>query len=167
MNTTGGGWIVIQRNKWGSLVDFNKNWNEYEEGFGDLHTEFWYELENIHHLTKNGKWEMRVDFLTYRNIWSHYMYQHFSVGSATEKYPLSIGGYIGVDGNQYHTRMKFSTPDNDNDISSINCAAKHKTGWWYSNCYSTNPNTQPPDEGTDGSVKLIETKICPKDCITQ
>ena len=110
---------------------------------------------------------MRVDFLTYRNIWSHYIYQHFSVGSASENYPLSIGGYIGVAGNQYHTRMKFSTPDNDDDISSINCAAKHKTGWWYSNCYSTNPNTQPPDEGTDGSVKLIETKIRPKDCITQ
>ena len=94
MNTTGGGWIVIQRNKWGTLVDFNKNWTEYEEEFGDLHTEFWYGLENIHYLTKNGKWGMRVDFLTYRNIWSHYIYQHFSVGSASEKYPLSVGGYV-------------------------------------------------------------------------
>ena len=167
MNATGGGWIVIQRNKWGSLVDFNKNWTEYEEGFGDLHTEFWYGLENIYHLTKNGKWEMRVDFLTYRNFPSNYTYQHFSVGKASDKYPLSIGGYIGTDGNQYHTGMKFSTPDNDNDISSINCAAKHMTGWWYSNCYSTNPNTQPPDEGTHGSVKLIEIKIRPKDCIMQ
>ena len=41
MNTTGGEWIVIQRNKWGSLVDFNKNWTEYEEGFGDLHILVW------------------------------------------------------------------------------------------------------------------------------
>ena len=30
MNATGGGWIVIQRNKWGSLVDFNKNWTKYD-----------------------------------------------------------------------------------------------------------------------------------------
>ena len=26
MTTDGGGWIVIQRNKKDSLVDFNKNW---------------------------------------------------------------------------------------------------------------------------------------------
>ena len=52
MNTTNGGWIVIQRNKKDSLVNFNKNWTDYEEGFGDLNTEFWYGLENIHFLTK-------------------------------------------------------------------------------------------------------------------
>jgi len=62
MNTTNGGWIVIQRNKKNSSVNFNKNWTEYEEGFGDLNTEFWYGLENIHFLSNNGKWEMRVDY---------------------------------------------------------------------------------------------------------
>ena len=46
MNTTNGGWIVIQRNKKDSLVNFTKNWADYEEGFGDLNTEFWYGLEN-------------------------------------------------------------------------------------------------------------------------
>ena len=47
MTTDGGGWIVIQRNKKDSLVDFNKNWTDYETGFGDLNTEFWYGLETI------------------------------------------------------------------------------------------------------------------------
>ena len=40
MITDGGGWIVIQRNKKDSLVNFNKNWTDYEKGFGDLNTEF-------------------------------------------------------------------------------------------------------------------------------
>ena len=40
MTTDGGGWIVIQRNKKDSLVNFNKNWTDYEKGFGDLNTEF-------------------------------------------------------------------------------------------------------------------------------
>ena len=62
MITDGGGWTVIQRNKKNSLVNFNRNWAEYEEGFGDLTTEFWYGLSAIHCLTQRGQWEMRVDY---------------------------------------------------------------------------------------------------------
>jgi len=43
-------WIVIQRNKKNSQVSFNRNWAYYEEGIGDLNTEFWYGLKNIHSL---------------------------------------------------------------------------------------------------------------------
>ena len=48
MITDGGGWIVIQRNKKDSLVNFNRNWADYEKGFGNLTTEFWYGLAEIH-----------------------------------------------------------------------------------------------------------------------
>ena len=58
MITDGGGWTVIQRNKKGSLVNFNRNWDDYEEGFGDLTTEFWYRLSAIHCLTQRGQWEI-------------------------------------------------------------------------------------------------------------
>ena len=46
MITDGGGWIVIQRNKKDSQLNFNKNWTDYEEGFGDLNKEFWYGLSS-------------------------------------------------------------------------------------------------------------------------
>ena len=39
----GGGWLVVQRRKDGS-VSFDRGWIEYEEGFGDLNGEFWYGL---------------------------------------------------------------------------------------------------------------------------
>ena len=167
MNTTNGGWIVIQRNKKDSLVNFNKNWTDYEEGFGDLHTEFWYGLENIHFLTKNGKWEMRVDYQRNDKTWSYLHYNQFSVGSASEEYPLTVGGFTGVGSDQFtsHNGIKFSTPDNDNDIHSkanYNCAARYTSGWWHTACYRVNLNRQPPSVGL-----FSEMKIRPKDCITQ
>ena len=55
MTTANGGWIVIQRNRKDSSVSFIRNWKEYENGFGDLSTDFWYGLEAIYALTKSSK----------------------------------------------------------------------------------------------------------------
>ena len=41
MSTDSGGWIVIQRNRLNSSLNFNKNWKEYEDGFGDPNEDFW------------------------------------------------------------------------------------------------------------------------------
>ena len=62
MTTADGGWTVIQRNRNGSSVSFNRNWREYEDGFGYLTGEFWYGLKVIHTLSQNSRWEIRVDF---------------------------------------------------------------------------------------------------------
>ena len=170
MNTTNGGWIVIQRNKKDSLVNFNKNWTDYEEGFGDLITEFWYGLENIHFLTKNVKWEMRVDYQRNDKTWSYLHYNQFSVGNVSEEYPLTVGGFTGVETDPFASHplngMKFSTPDNDNDKWSSNCAAHFKSGWWYNSCSHININRQSPHV-CPNSVLFSEMKIHPKDCITQ
>ena len=172
MTTDGGGWIVIQRNKKDSLVNFNRSWSDYEEGFGDLQAEFWYGLRTIHFLTDNGQWDMRVDYQKYDETWSYYHYNQFSVGSASEEYPLTVGGFTGVGTDLFnyqphpHNGMKFSTPDNDNDKhSGHNCAAGGKSGWWYNSCSHININRQPPYIA--GYILFSEMKICPKDCITQ
>ena len=34
----------------------------------------------------------------------------------------------------YHSGMKFSTIDRDNNKSSINCASGNNGGWWYYGC---------------------------------
>ena len=109
MVTDGGGWTVIQRNKKNSPVDFNRQWTDYEKGFGDLNTEFWYGLESLHCLTQRGQWEMRVDYQFNNKTWSYLHYNQFSVGSASEEYPLTVGGYTGVDTNHFaiHNSMQF------------------------------------------------------------
>ena len=54
----GGGWTVIQSRKDGS-VDFKKrDWVEYEDGFGNLHGEFWIGLRSMHCLTSQENWEL-------------------------------------------------------------------------------------------------------------
>ena len=119
---------------------------------------------------------MRVDYQLNNKTWFYLHYNLFNVGSVSEEYPLTVGGFTGVgtdsfnDQSHPHNGMKFSTPDNDNDKSSSrNCTAYYKTGWWYHHCYNFNINTQPPRvRGNSlGDALFVEMKIRPKDCITQ
>ena len=136
-------------------MSFDKNWREYEEGFGGLNKDFWAGLELMHTLTQRGQWEMRVDYQKNDKTWSYLHYNNFSVGSASEEYPLTVGGFTGVGTDEFnyryhpHNGMKFSTPDNDSG-----CAASLKSGWWYNRCHQININTQPPD--VHGSVFFSE-----------
>ena len=168
--TDNGGWIVIQRNRKDSTVDFNKTWVDYEKGFGKLKGDFWYGLEAIHCFTQIGQWEMRVDYQKNDKTWSYLHYNQFSVGSASEEYPLTVGGFTGEGTDHFASHplngMKFSTLDNDNDKRGGNCASRLKSGWWYNNCELINVNEQPPDVGGNVRVLFTEMKIRPKDCNT-
>ncbi|XP_065902271.1 fibrinogen-like protein A [Dysidea avara] len=119
-------------------------------------------------LTQTGQWEMRVDYQFNNKTWSHYHYNQFSVGSASEGYPLTVGGFTGegTDWFAHHNTMKFSTPDNDNDHwNSDTCAAAWKSGWWYKICYHINANTQPPYYHHPNIAIFVEMKIRPRNCV--
>ena len=175
MTTDGGGWIVIQRNRINSQLSFKKNWREYEEGFGDLNKEFWAGLELMHILTQRGQWEMRVDYQKNDKTWSYLHYTQFSVGSVSEEYPLTVGGFTGVGmdlfipttTSEILNQMEFSTPDNDNDNASITCGIRYKNGWWYNACAYVNINHQTPIYHYPNTALFTEMKIRPKDCIIQ
>ncbi|CAI9602570.1 unnamed protein product, partial [Staurois parvus] len=47
MDTSGGGWTVIQHRKDGS-VNFHRTWKEYREGFGSTSGEYWLGNEFVH-----------------------------------------------------------------------------------------------------------------------
>ena len=70
MSTANGGWTVIQRNRKNSGLRFNKNWKEYEEGFGDLNGDFWAGLKLMHALTQSGQWELRMDYQKEDKNWT-------------------------------------------------------------------------------------------------
>jgi len=76
--TAGGGWLVIQRRKDGS-VDFNRDWADYEEGFGSLTGEFWYGLRAVHCLTHQGQWELRIDYTLSNGTKGYLSYSKFRV----------------------------------------------------------------------------------------
>jgi len=78
--------------------------------------------------------EMRVDYRKNDKTWSYLHYNRFSVGSASEEYPLAVGGFTGVGNNQlaYQNGWKFSI-DNDRAVS-LNCADHHESGFWFNYC---------------------------------
>ena len=146
-----GGWLVIQRRVEGGIVDFYRDWSDYEEGFGDLEGEFWYGLKNIHCLTNSASVELRMDMEDENGTKITWTYQEFRVEGPENKYRLHIGGGEGTPGTtdvmdysqsfyQNLNDMFFTTKDSDNDQFFQNCAESFKGGWWYSACTVTNPN---------------------------
>ena len=183
MESDGGGWMVILRRKSDTSpqVNFNRTWTEYENGFGDLNTEFWYGLRNIHCLTTRDTVQLQVQ-LNYSNgtelTWT---YHHFRVHGAQNDYRLHVGKAEGPSGfhdaMMIHNGKPFSTFDNDNDDFGENCATRYGGGWWFKGCYHsfltgkhTAKNTWDGIHWTNGRtpgyVSHVEMKIrrmsCPK-----
>ena len=144
METDKGGWIVIQRRVPNGTVNFYRGWKDYEEGFGDLDSEFWYGLRNIHCLTTRESVELRIDLQDEQGNKVTWVYQQFRVDGPDQKYHLHTGQGTGTPGSfdamAYDNNLNFSTFDRDNDQNSGNCAASLKGGWWYNNCHKSNLN---------------------------
>jgi len=168
MTTTDGGWIVIQRNRLGSTLDFNKNLTDYERGFGNLTGDFWYGLEGMECLTQKGRWEMRIDYEFRNRTKSYIHYTSFRVERSGLSYRIVISGYTGIGGDllRLYNNRGFSTADRDVDSNSrINCAMQSKSGFWHDgprNCGLVNPNTRPPLVGVE--VLFVEMKIRQLNC---
>ncbi|XP_062548796.1 fibrinogen-like protein A isoform X2 [Armigeres subalbatus] len=135
--TTDGGWLVIQNRVDGSM-SFEKDWISYRKGFGEGDSNYWIGLENLHLLTTNRSYELRVELKDDSGIQKYASYDEFEIGSAAEYYKLKkLGTYNGTAGDslKHHVGASFSTFDNDFDTNSIvNCAAKTRGGWWFSDC---------------------------------
>ncbi|XP_062446655.1 tenascin isoform X2 [Rhea pennata] len=173
MSQDGGGWIVFLRRQNGK-EDFYKNWRTYVAGFGDPKDEFWIGLENLHKITAQGQYELRVD-LRDRGETAYAVYDRFSVGDAKSRYRLRVDGYSGTAGDSmtYHNGRSFSTFDKDNDSAITNCALSYKGAFWYKNChrvnlmgrYGDNSHSQGVNwfhwKGHEYSIQFAEMKLRP------
>ncbi|XP_026559248.1 tenascin-R [Pseudonaja textilis] len=173
MTTDGGGWIVFQRRQNG-LTDFFRKWADYRIGFGNLEDEFWLGLDNMHKITSQGRYELRIDMRDGQETTFAY-YNKFSIGDARSLYKLRIGEYNGTAGDSlsYHQGRPFSTKDRDNDVAVTNCAMSYKGAWWYKNCHRTNLNGKYGEsrhsqginwyhwKGHEFSIPFVEMKMRP------
>ncbi|XP_072908183.1 tenascin isoform X5 [Hemitrygon akajei] len=173
MTTDGGGWMVFQRRETGE-VDFFRKWKDYAAGFGDPSGEFWLGLENLHKITSEGHYALRVD-LRDQGDTAYAIYDKFSISDARSRYKLHIGEYNGTAGDSlsYHQGRPFSTRDRDNDVAVTNCALSYKGAWWYKNCHRVNLNGKYGAEshsqginwfhwkGHEHSIEFVEMKLRP------
>ncbi|CAH3162350.1 unnamed protein product, partial [Pocillopora meandrina] len=129
--TTGGGWTVIQKRMDGS-VDFNRTWDDYKHGFGNLVGEFWLGLDKINRLTRNKtRNKLRVDLGVKTGKTVHSEYGWFGIGTETAKYSLNLGKIIDAtvsnDSLGPHKGSGFGTWDK----VPAGCTQKIGGGWWY------------------------------------
>ncbi|XP_033754642.1 fibrinogen-like protein 1 [Pecten maximus] len=144
MDTPPGGWLLLQKRKNGA-VDFDRFWNEYKDGFGNVVSEFWIGLDNMFLLTNQDHYELRVDLWDFDDNRVHALYKNFKIDGERDKYKLHASHYEGSaqDSLEMHKGMKFSTPDQDNDNwNNYHCAREWSSGWWYNNCWSALLNGQ-------------------------
>ena len=150
------GFITFQRRKDGS-VNFNRNWEDYKNGFGDLDGEFWLGNENLHKLTHGRNMEMRIWAQTFGGVNVYTYYNNVSIENEENNYRLNGGVYSS--GKRYSpddwiarsANMDFSTFDRDNDIFDDHCAQLYNSGWWMSACFYINLNgPYQPTEAVSG-----------------
>ena len=90
METDDGGWTVFQRRQ-DKTVHFNRQWQNYKKGFGDVNGNFWLGLDIIHQLTNSGQNVHRVDLMDVYNNDAFAVYLRFAVASESEDYELRFG----------------------------------------------------------------------------
>ena len=143
-------WTLFQLRFNGS-VDFNRDWADYKNGFGDLNSEFWLGNDKIHQLTSRGLHSFQFVFYygIERRIYNS-TYGSFQVANEADNYRLHVDQFIGGNGgnafmytsnpDHLHNGQQFSTHDRDNDIDDGSCGEKFKSGFWFADCWRINPN---------------------------
>ncbi|VDI62421.1 Hypothetical predicted protein [Mytilus galloprovincialis] len=138
-------WTIIHRRYDGS-VDFNRTWEEYKQGFGNVTGEYWLGNEAIHLISTSGKHKLHID-LELRDGRQFYAdYSLFKLNSESSQYLLNVTGYNGTAGDGMDkgapewwksNGARFSTRDRGTDQ---NCAINGAGGWWYVACSISNLN---------------------------
>ncbi|XP_078699835.1 uncharacterized protein LOC144926706 [Branchiostoma floridae x Branchiostoma belcheri] len=144
MDTAGGGWTVIQRRMDGS-VPFNRTWEEYKRGFGNKNGEYWLGNDNIHRLTAQKNYTLRVEVMDWENQKRYAEYDTFRVAGESDGYRLTVSGYSGTAGDDmtYNNGQRFSTVDRDNDGWGADCSQQYgQGGWWFRSCSASLLNGQ-------------------------
>ena len=146
MDTDGGGWTVFQRrDDIRPRQDFNRKWEDYKQGFGELEAEFWWGVDQLWRLTstQDQEYELRVDLEDFDGKKRHAVYQNFRISSEENGYRLTVSNFTGNAGNslEFNTNTMFSTTDRNHSGSRIPCAQLYYGGWWFTwNCGMSNLN---------------------------
>uniref|UniRef100_UPI00398F29AB angiopoietin-1-like isoform X1 n=1 Tax=Pristiophorus japonicus TaxID=55135 RepID=UPI00398F29AB len=142
MEAAGGGWMVIQHRKDGS-VDFHRTWKEYKMGFGNPSGEYWLGNEMIFLQTNQRQHSLRIELRDWEGNQAYSFYEKIQVASEKQNYRIFLKGYSGTAGRQSSLVLHgadFSTKDLDHDNCICKCAQMLTGGWWFDACGPSNLN---------------------------
>ena len=135
----GAGWVVVLR-RVDNKYNFDATWSDYKHGFGNPTGSFWLGLDTMHHYTSHDLAKLRIEFVNSIGIiiWAEYSYVR--ILGESNGYRLMVSSYTGSptaqDTLSHHSGMKFTTKDQDNDLSpTTNIAETAKAGWWFHTSY--------------------------------
>ena len=146
MDTDGGGWTVFQRRQDGS-VNFDRTWNDFRDGFGDLTGEHWLGNKYVHEMTFNGRaYDLRIDLADWEGEERHATYSFVTVDYERNHFRLDYDRYVHeqstvVDSFAFHNGMNFTTVDRDNDRNAANCGDWYG-GFWHNSCVHAGLNNR-------------------------
>jgi len=155
----GGGWTVFQRRRDGS-VSFDRSYEEYAGGFGDVIGEYWLGLDKLHHLLSQGPHTMHVAMQDWNNDRKYAEYDDFFVDTPRNSYMMRFGMYRGTAGDALRGTAsqdpgknliyaQFSAREYDNDRCQPcvfdeqyfdSCSRLMSSGWWFNACADANLN---------------------------
>ena len=128
--------LILRNDLAGSTSGFfNRQWSEYQQGFGSPTTLYWIGLDRLHQLTRVNC-PVRFDLQDRTGTWHYAQYSSFLIGDSSTNYTLTMGGYsgdTGYDAMAYSNGRQFSTYDADHD-GGHNCASAYGGGFWWNGC---------------------------------
>jgi len=146
-------WTVFQ-NRIDGRVDFDRDFEDYEKGFGNLTGDFWLGLKTLARLTQNGDFDLKVDMVSNNGTFYNRTYQNFTVGAAPT-YRLTLKELDGSSdrgqGLSYNNGASFGARD-----TNPGCASQYKGGFWYNGCTQVNLNGV---WGVDGETGMFWKEI--------
>ncbi|KAH8326462.1 hypothetical protein KR067_008262, partial [Drosophila pandora] len=147
----GPAWTVIQQRVFSDTPeDFQRSWNEYRAGFGNMSGDFWFGNEFTHKILYRDDYELRVELTDGdkqpNSDWAEY--STFRLDSEAYSYQLTVdGGFRGSlpDALELLNQVDFSTHDRWSDLSATSgaagiCSEHYGGGWWFNGCTQSNLN---------------------------
>ncbi|XP_037932209.1 ficolin-3-like [Teleopsis dalmanni] len=135
-DVNGDGWLVIQRRQDGT-IDFNRNWANYQSGFGNIYGEFFFGLNQLHTLTNKTPHELMIVTRLFDSTVLHIKYDNFLIGSEIEGYSLKKLGLSSGNATTFlgwKEGWKFWTKDRYNNSPCNEHFSAVISGGWWTNC---------------------------------
>ncbi|KAK6192353.1 hypothetical protein SNE40_003833 [Patella caerulea] len=151
----GMGWTkIMSRENKCNISNFNRNWTDYEEGFGHVQGTYWLGLKKIYKLLQ-GRPENNLNVLVYYGHPTNYKmctiyYDNMALGNASTNYWINLDK-VASWSNPFCGDSLLSAPSikgrpfstYDHDSTSYKCPTRLAGGWWYADdpdCLEANIN---------------------------